>query len=306
MIREMGQSEIVDRLLAAAGTDSPEVAESKIRSLRRLILLMLACESWYALGYIPYSSRSGLYGAAAAMLTICAALGWRDRFAWPATWAAFLLELSIVVSVFPDNANHQFLVLVFLTLLLLVGRPSVGARLDSLNVTCLQAVRWIVAIGFGWAGFMKLRYGYWFGGEFLSYRIALDPEFAWVFGAFVPDAEMARLVSLENRVGAGPFRIQAPLLVAISNVTWLAEILLAPGLLWSRTRGVSMLACLALMFAIQLGAREVFFAGLMVGGLLLFARRDRLAVFVPMLALFYLFWLLRPELAGWLGLGANT
>jgi hypothetical protein len=195
--------------------------------------------------------------------------------------------------------------LVLLTLLLLVDRPSRGERDNSLDIACLQAVRWIIAIGFGWAGVVKLWYGYWIGAEFLSFRIATDPGFAWVFGAFVPDVEMARLVSLEPRIGAGPFRAEAPMLVVISNATWIAEILLPFGLMWSRTRIVSMFAALALMAAIQLGAREVFFAGLMVGGLLLYARRDRLAAFVPVLGVFYLVWLLRPELAAWLGLGAN-
>jgi len=302
----MGEAGIVNRLLAVAGTDAPEVAESKLRSLRQLILLVVACESWYALGFIPYSSQPALYGAAAAMLTLCAVVGWRDRFAWPAVCTVFLLELSIVLSAFPDNANHQYLLLVVLMLLILVGRPSEAARSGSLDLACLQAFRWILAIGLAWAGVMKLRYGYWYGAEFLSFRIATDPGFAWVFGAFVPDAEMARLVLLENRVGAGPFRAAAPLLVAISNITWLAEIVLPVGLLWSRTRGFSMIAALALMVAIQLGAREVFFAGLMIGGLLLYARRDRLAVFVPFLGVFYLFWLLRPQLAGWFGIGAQS
>ena len=301
----MGESLIADRLLAIAGADAPDVAESKVRSLRRLVLLTLACESWFALGYIPYSSHLEIYGASGALLTLCAVLGWQDRFAWPATLAAFVVELASVVSVFPENANHQFLLLIFLGLLLLVGSSVERIRSESLDVACLQATRWIVVIGLGWAGFMKLRYGYWFGAEFLSYRIAIDPGFAWVFGSFVPDTEILRLVSLETRVGSGPFRAEAPLLVAISNLTWLAEILVPVGLLWSRTRAVSMIAAVVLMVAIQLGAREVFFAGLMVGALLLFAQRDRLAAYVPALGVFYLMWLLRPELAEWFGLGAK-
>ncbi len=305
MVWTMGEAGVVNRLLAVAGTDAPEVAEYKLRSLRRLVLLVVGCESWYALGFIPYSSRPALYGAAAAALTICAVLGWRDRFAWPAVCAAFLLELSIVLSAFPDNANHQYLLLVFLTLLILVGRPSEAVASDSLDTACLQAVRWIIAIGLAWAGLMKLVYGYWFGAEFLSFRIATDPGFAWVLGAFVPDGEMARLTLLENRVGAGPFRVEAPMLIAISNITWLVEIVVPIGLLWSRTRGVSIVVALALMVAIQLGAREVFFAGLMIGGLLLFARRDRLAAFLPVLGVFYLFWLLRPQWVDWLGAGAG-
>ena len=302
----MGESLIIDRLLSFAGTDSPEAAESRVRSLRRLVLLTLAFESWVALGYIPYSSQPARYGAVAALLTLCAGVGWRDRFAWPVMAGAFLIELSSVLSVFPENANHQFLMLLFLGLLLLVGRSRDSIRSDSLDVACLQATRWIVAIGLFWAGFMKLWYGYWLEAEFLSFRIAIDPGFAWVFGAFISDSEMARLVALDARAGAGPFLAKAPLLVVISNLTWVAEILVGFGLLWSRTRTLSMVGALLLMVAIQLGAREVFFAGLMVGALLLYAKRDYLVAYVPAAGLFYLVWLLRPHWGEWLGLGANT
>ena len=84
----MGNAEIPAdfsaRVLAWTGTDAGAVVESKLRSLRRLILLTLACESWVALRYVPYSSDPGLYGLLAAALTAAAALGWRDRFARPA------------------------------------------------------------------------------------------------------------------------------------------------------------------------------------------------------------------------------
>ena len=105
----------------------------------------------------------------------------------------------------------------------------------------------IVLLGLVWAGMSKLLSGYWFGGKFLSSRIATDPGFAWVFAPIVPDAELGRLVALENRVGAGPYRAAAPLLVAISNATWLAEIMIPIGLVFDRTRFASLVDALALL-----------------------------------------------------------
>ena len=60
---------------------------------------------------------------------------------------------------------------------------------------------------------------------------------------------------------------------------------------------------LLLMLAIQSGAREFFFAGLMVGGLVLFAERDRLAPVLPVIGVGYVAWLLRGELSALLGVG---
>jgi len=273
-------------LFERVGGEPADVSRSKLRSLRRWLLLTIAFEAWFVIPYVPYSRAPGGYGLLAAAITACAVLGWRDRFALSALAGAALLELALVFSAFPENANHQFLALVLALLLLLVRRDAddfdpVDAR------TCLQATRWVVLIGIAWAGVMKLVYGGWLGGEFLSFRIALDPDFAQVFLPFVPAPEWQRLVGLENQLGAGPFRADAPVLVALSNLTWLAELLLPVGLLFARTRRFAMVGAVSLLLVIQLGAGEIFFAGLMTGGLLLFAERDRLRSALPVVALVY-------------------
>jgi len=294
--------------LAWTGSDDDDVALDKLRGVRRLVLITLALEGWAALRYVPYSSSPGFYGAIALALGVCALLGWRDRFAAGSVRGALILELVMVVCAFPENGNHQYLAIVWLSLIALarfgVEGASRRASADEARVA-LQAIRWIVVGGLAWSGVMKLRYGYWLGGEFLSFRIATDPGFAWIFAPLVPDAELARLVALENRIGAGPFRAQAPLLVVASNLTWLAEIVLPAGLLWARTRRLALLGSLLLMAAIQAGAREFFFAGLMVGGLLLFDARDRMRIYVPIAGAGYLVWLLWSDLAAWLGGGAT-
>jgi hypothetical protein len=285
-----------DRWLARTGTDQPDVAASKLRSMRRLVLITIACEGWFALGYVPYSSHAGAYGIVATILVACAIAGWRDRFARASSALAFVLLLGVVLSAFPDNANHQFLAL-FLLLLVLLAQSPVPDPDGRDAIAAVQSMRWIAAIGVFWAGAMKLFYGYWFGGEFLAYRVATDPGFTRVLGILVPERELARLLGLGLEVGAGPFRAEAPLLIAVANLTWIAEMILPFGLLWSRTRAASMVAAILLFVTIQLGAHEVFFGGMMVGLLLLFAPRDRVSTALPWFAALYVIWLLRSELA---------
>jgi hypothetical protein len=243
----------------------------------------------------------------AAAIGVCAVVGWRDRFALPAVVAALVLEIVTVVSAFPENANHQFLAVVLLALLVL-GRAGVesDAAPSGEAVSALQAMRWIVAAGLAWSGFMKLWYGHWLGGEFLAWRVALDPDFARVFAPIVPEGELARLTSLSAEAGAGSFRAAAPLLVAVSNLTWIAEIALAIGLFWRRTRRAALVGALTLIFAIEVGALEIFFGGLMIGLLLLFAERDRLSPLLPWIAGVYLVWLLWPDVAPLLAAGEGA
>ncbi len=304
-------SDAADRLLGWTGRDAAATAAAKLRSMRRLVLVTLALEGWAALRYVPYSEAPGFHAAIAAALGACLLLGWRDRFACPAVLAALGLETLTVVSVFPHNANHQYLAIVLLALVALAtpGRRAAQGAGDAAAGeawAALAAMRWIVVAGLVWSGVMKLVHGYWLGGEFLAHRIALDPGFARVFAPILPDGELARLVALENRIGAGPFRAEAPLLVAASNATWLAEILLPLGLLATRTRTLSLVALIGLMLAIQAGARELFFAGLMFGGLLLFARRDLVGRLIPGVVLCEVLWIAWPWLFGSAGGGAAS
>lgn len=292
-----------ERWLGWTGVDEPEAASSKLRSIRRLLLVTIACEGWFVLGYVPYSSQPVVYGLVAVALLGCAIAGWRDRFARPASMLAFVLLLGVVVSVFPDNGNHQFLALLLLTIVLL--GDSRGPEADRDAVAALQSMRWIALIGLFWAGAMKLFYGYWLGGEFLAYRVATDPGFAQVLGLLIPESELSRLVGLGTDPGAGPFRPDAPLLIVISNLTWVLELILPLGLLWSRTRALSMVSTILLLFAIELGAHEVFFGGMMVGLFLLFSRRDHVTGALPWITGLYVGWVLWSDLPRWIATGQS-
>jgi hypothetical protein len=94
--------------------------------------------------------------------------------------------------------------------------------------------------------------------------------------------------------------VDTPALIAVSNATWVGELVLPALLLWPRTRAVAVVATIALFVAIELAAREVFFGGMMVGMVLLFTRADSTARALPAIGLVYLAWLLRYDIAGWL------
>ena len=276
------------RLLAATGRDAPPLAAAKLRSLRRLLLCALALEAWYVRGYEPYADAPLGFGAAALAATACAAAGWHDRFARPAVVASGLVLAGVVAAAFPSNANHQFLALVVLGMLALQRGPG-----DAVDVDLAAALRWLPAIGLFWAGVWKVWYGYWWQGEFLALRIASDADFARVLGPFVGEAERARLLVAGDGVGAGPFRADAPLLVAASNATWLAELALPVMLCTPATRTFAWIASAALVVGIQLAAGEVFFAGTMVGLLAGYARSDAIARVLPFVLVAELLWVVR-------------
>ena len=273
------------RCFDLVGVDASDVAERKLDGFRRWALTLLAFEAVVAFGYTAYRPLApAAAGAVVMAFFACLGLGWHRRYARWAIALVGLLELGLLAVAFPDNANHQFLAVVLLALLFLVGdgtgeakgRP---ARADA--VVCLQAIRWIVLGGFFWAGMAKLVSGYWFEGAFLTWRVATDPGFASVFAWLIPEDELARLAGLGRGPGAGPFRVDAPGLIVVSNLTWLAELVLPLGLLIPSTRRWALFASLALLAAIQVGAREFFFAGWMLAGFLLFLERDRLSPLLP-------------------------
>lgn len=274
--------------------DEPEsLAHDRLRAMRRLVLVTLACEAWLALLYQPYSHASILFASVAWALGGCAAFGWSDRVGKRALGAALGLELFTIAWAFPENANHQFLAVVVIVLLLLAGDSRDADRGQGAAAIAAAGLRAIVAGGLFWSGVMKLVYGHWFGGEYLSYRIAIDPGFARAFSVAVPPAELARLAELGTTVGAGPFRAEAPLLVLAANATWMLELALPIGLLVARTRVAALAGALALIVMIEAGAFEIFFGGLMVGLLLLFAKRERLGVWIGPIGLVYAIWLAR-------------
>ena len=148
------------------------------------------------------------------------------------------------------HAKSTYHLLVLSTLLLTLPRANALAE----RVDALDGFRWILLLGFFWAGVQKVLYGYYFGGEFLAHRMATDPDFLLVFGPFVPTAEVERLLALGRQYGAGPFRIDSWLFVAVSNLSWIAEIVLPLLLLFRPTRRLAVVGSVLFIFAVQSAA----------------------------------------------------
>ena len=283
--RNAGKFEVI---LERVRDAEPSYEDRKFVAFRRVILVIAASESWLVLTRAPY--QSNFFLALSIVITACFLAGFFARFARIATALVGLCMAIQIVATFPENANHQFLVVLSSLLLTLPRTNDLSERLDALD-----GLRWILLLGFFWAGVQKILYGYYFGGEFLAHRMATDPDFLLVFQFFVPAAEVERLLSLGLQYGAGPFRIQSWLFVLVSNLSWLAEIALPLLLLFRPTRRLAVVGSVLFILAIQSAAREVYFGGIMIGLILLFWPGDALRRAYPLFAVAYL-WLLFANL----------
>lgn len=255
----------VARWLALTGEDPPDLSADRLAAFTRILLLVVAVDHWDNLGYWAGRAGFGAHVVLAAAVSACAALAWRRASVRLAAGLAALPVAIDLVWAFPDHANHQYVALVCMAIVALFDpeRPEeAGAALGGL--------RWLVVLGLAWAGLQKLLYGYYFDGTFLSFAIAQRDTFAAAFAWILSDAEIVRLTALPFREGAGPFRAEGPWLDWLANATWIAEIGLAGGMLFARTRVLAAGGAMALIAMIELAAREVFFGMIMFALLLLF------------------------------------
>ena len=174
---------------------------------------------------------------------------------------AILGALPVVVWkwawIFPGSSNHFLLEVVCLVAL---GLRDTRAADDPDGETVLAALRWLPVLVFFWSGLNKLIYGTYFNGAFLASWMP-NRSFALVFGLFMPDAELQRVLATEP---PGPFELQSLPALAVSNAVWFGEIAAAPLLLIPRLRMLGLLAGLLLMVGIEAGAREFLFGFLML------------------------------------------
>lgn len=178
--------------------------------------------------------------------------------------------LGLQYLVFPETGNHNYLELWLLLLLVLIGRST-----KDESVVLLATLRWMVAIMIFYSGFQKLLYGSYVDAHFLASQIMLKPQFAEIFSWIVPSAEIARLQSVRwDLIRAGPIRSSAPLLLLASNAVYVFELAIPFLLLWKPTRRPAVVLLVLFTIAIQSGAREAFFGGLLVSLALLFWPRD--------------------------------
>ncbi|MEE3332412.1 MAG: hypothetical protein VX246_16205 [Myxococcota bacterium] len=248
---------LLGRLLAMPGCDVPGSIALKSTALRILVPLSLAGELLFEHKIAPR-----LFVLVLAWASV--STHWKR----PASALLLGVQLAVVAVQFPVVANHSYLQLLLLGLCAALDPDD--EREQELFV---QGARWLVVAVLFWSGAKKLYYGTYFHGEYLAYQVARDARFSDFFGLFAP-AEVARLQSYAAAAGTGPYRLggtSGPLLVALSNGIWIAEMTVPLLLLWHRTRRFAWILGLGLLLGIEFVAREAFFGILFSGALLSFA-----------------------------------
>lgn len=256
----------IERILGLTGDADPRAGADSLRlkSLRTIVLVLQAAETWA--WYAEPGGHSFGVLVLAVVYTALAAIGFAGRLARVAAWGLVLTLVGQFVWTFPLIANHRFLVLMLALALAWLDLDDEGeARLS------LQTVRWLMIITLFYAGLQKVLHGTYFRGQYLAYLMSLSERFTSALGWLAPPDELARLLAIGEPVpGAGPYTVDGFAFVAMANLVWIAEIVLAGGLLWRRTRRVSVYLAAAMMLAIEAGARELFFGVLYVNVMLVF------------------------------------
>ncbi len=283
---------LAERLLNCVGSDTTALARARLSAVRRILLFGLLVENLEAIARRSEAPDVATV-AFVAGIGLCALAVWREGWGRLSCAIACLVTGAQLITNFPVHANHHVLIFICLAVLAGLDGPS-----EDEPVLAVQSLRWIIPIGFFWAGLQKVLYGYYFGGELLAYGIAETDRFAALFRWVLSDADFTRLRSDALREAGGPFRVDSTLFRALSNASYLGEIAVALPLFWQRTRTTAAVAGIGLIAAIEAGAREVFFGSLMVNLLLLYFPANWNARALPGFILFYL--VLLATALGWL------
>jgi hypothetical protein len=254
--------------------DDAPLAQAKIRAFQLVFALVLATEYWVRAA-AKWGQHSTVYLVSLAVVTVLASLVVAKRWTRLAFAGLAATQAVIVWREFPATGNHAYLELV-----LCIFCALLDARRGDERTAFLRAVRWTVCVVLFYSGLQKLVHGYWFDGQYLAFSVHTE-SFRPVLALLMPASELERLLALRGEVGDGPYRVAGPLLVAVSNAVYASEMLLAAALLWRTTRAAAVAVVAALLVAIELGAREVFFGLVFASALLLFLHSDLNRRLVP-------------------------
>ncbi len=180
-----------------------------------------------------------------------------------------LFATGHVALTFPQSANHAWLGL-------LIAIPLALFRFDNEEESrwALGSLRIAFVVCIFYTGFQKLLHGYYFQGEVLAFYVSQRESYRTAFSLIMPAAEIERLASYRYAVGAGPFTSSSPLFLIASNASWIGEIILPIMLLFRRTRLIAFIGLIALIVAIEVAARELYFGAFFLMILFLFAPSD--------------------------------
>jgi hypothetical protein len=280
-------------VLGLGGDTDAVLCNQKLRALRRFLMLHGAARSWLWLLFEAPVHPAALAVSAVA-LSVCLALSLSRRAECLAPRLALPVLLLQLWWTFPVTDNHFFIELLAVALLCLADRDS-----EADEVLVLHSLQWLTALVLFQTGLQKILYGHYFGGEFLAFMVGQGERFADLFALLIPASEVARLAALDAlRTGAGPFRVESAGLILVSNLVYLAELVLPVALLVRRTRFVASMIAIVFVLTLQLAAREIGFALLFANLLLLFPERDWGRRVLPGVAGLYLYAI--GAAAGWL------
>lgn len=247
-----------------AGPDDGPAVAAAADAFRRFLLLAAAVHAWVVVAHAREPMFAELTWWSAVALTGTAALALVPRLATLAARLAFVAMLVRLILVFPDAYNHLVLEAV------LTGAAALTrADVPDEQALLLQIVRWVTVVVFAWTGMQKLLHGCWLRGEFLAVAVASNARYAALFTPVMPD-EVARLQAIPMQPGAGPFLVDAWWFVALSNVVWIAELVLPALLLIPRTRWLGVAGSVAFLIAVEAVARELVFGLLFANVICLF------------------------------------
>lgn len=258
-----------DRILGLVGRDDPETLAAKVTAVRRFLLVYLAVEAWFR--YTAQTSHRSAGLTFALLFTLCMALGVFRRWNRSACEVATLVVLGHIAWTFPHTPDWMYVQ----GLVLLIILPFDPAQ-EQENALLLQGLRWVPLLVLLWSGIKKLSYGYWFGATFFGQMIGFDTRFKQAFALLLTPEEHLRLVRLfwPGALDRGPWTVDSPLVVALSNTIWILQIVVPLALLLPRLRRYAMALGILLVIAFELIAREVFFGALLSYLLLLYSPRD--------------------------------
>lgn len=258
-----------DRILGLAGQDDPETLAAKGLALRRFLLLYLTVVGWCRYAAEPTRALPEL--AFALLFTLCVAFGLFQRWTRPACEVAALGVLGLIAWTFPYTETHLYLAGLVLLIAMLFD-PTEAAETSLM----LQGLRWVPLLVLFWSGLKKLVYGYQFDATFVGQMTGYDSRFKQLFGLLLPADEHLRLVRLfwPGSLGRGPWTVDSTPVVALSNATWILQLVVPLGLLAARLRGLALAAAILLSVAAAVVTREVFHAALLSYLWLLYAPRD--------------------------------
>jgi hypothetical protein len=239
----------------------------QIRGFAIMLAMVLAAEYW-SRALQRWEHLDAFLIAAVAAITffsvLVGATAWRRL-----GFAGLSMTLAaVVIRFFPATGNHEYLELVFCLLCLFLDPRRPGE-----SELFVDSIRWLACVVVFWAGIQKVIHGLYFEGEYLAYSLARE-SYGSVFAWLLPTPELTRLAGYGGDAGSGPYRVDSLAVLVVSNLTYVAEIVLVPALLWRRTRKVALAATFVLLAAIQSAAREVFFALVLGNALLLFLDSD--------------------------------